>query len=144
MHTIIPPADNVSFYFQAKLFHVPILPRYLITIIVLSLFVVLILLQTSVIGSDRLFWCNSCCDWLWQALLMQQLLRLALTDSFDATAAVIGFHKPFWCYNDCDCNIECDWLLGTNWCICDWLEKNEHFHWHFETYSQYFQKLISF
>ncbi|WAR27892.1 hypothetical protein MAR_013596 [Mya arenaria] len=42
-------------HLRAKLFHVPILPRYLISISVLSLFVVLILLQTSVIGSDRLF-----------------------------------------------------------------------------------------
>ena len=36
--------------FQAKLFHVPILPQYLIAIIVLGAFILLILFQTSVIG----------------------------------------------------------------------------------------------
>lgn len=36
--------------FQAKLFHVPILPQYLIAILVLGAFILLILFQTSVIG----------------------------------------------------------------------------------------------
>lgn len=40
---------------RAKLFHMPILPSYLISLVVLSLFVILILMQTSVIGTDHFF-----------------------------------------------------------------------------------------
>ncbi|XP_052217457.1 uncharacterized protein LOC127835188 isoform X1 [Dreissena polymorpha] len=40
---------------RAKLFHFPILPKYLIAIVVLSLFVLLILLQTGTIGKTQLF-----------------------------------------------------------------------------------------
>lgn len=39
---------------RAKLFHIPILPSYLIAVVVLSLFIILILLQTNVIGTDQL------------------------------------------------------------------------------------------
>ncbi|KAL4220209.1 hypothetical protein ACF0H5_020617 [Mactra antiquata] len=38
---------------RAKLFHVPILPSYIISLVVLALFIVLILLQTSIIGTDH-------------------------------------------------------------------------------------------
>ncbi|XP_053403563.1 uncharacterized protein LOC123554901 [Mercenaria mercenaria] len=40
---------------RAKLFHIPILPSYLISVVVLSLFVILILLQTNIIGTDHFF-----------------------------------------------------------------------------------------
>lgn len=40
---------------RAKLFHIPILPSYIIAFVVLGLFVLLILLQTSVIGTEHFF-----------------------------------------------------------------------------------------
>ncbi|KAK3583643.1 hypothetical protein CHS0354_021379 [Potamilus streckersoni] len=40
---------------RAKLFHVPILPKYMIAIMVLLLFIILILFQTGIIGSTDLF-----------------------------------------------------------------------------------------